>query len=684
MNSFKNLKLVYKIGGGFGLIIIILIVVFGISNNNLSTLNEDANIVNVASRLNQEALDLRGQVSDYMLNPTEDNASEINRIINEMNNTINSSQEEYSNRDRLVELMVESETLLDGYYSGINHFFEITNRRSEIRNFYTQQENILLNTSDELIDRRITAVNQVIERERPTFQIMQENNFRAYSNQLRRLIDEITRISRDYLLYIDDYETRISLYEEIENKINQAYSVIEEVQPQIINMDDISSFTNIEEALYEVEVAFDELVTLEAEADEIEDNLLISGGQFINYMEEVQDTYQNSFNQVRADFSRDLLVSAIIALIIALLTSIIVTRGITGPISRLVEVAEAGKKGDLTKDINIDQKDEIGILADSFQQMINNLRQMINHIQEVSNNLAASSQEMSASSEEMSASASEVGRAIEEVASGAQEQSAQVQDTKYIINQLTTEINKIKDMSINMDKEADQVVKNINNGNKAVKDSIEEVMQVKVRSKNVSKSINELGDLSNKIGEIIEIINGISAQTNLLALNAAIEAARAGEAGRGFSVVADEIRELAEESSKSTEEIGRLIERIQNGVNSSITEMKSTNDAVSSSVESIEKTENSFKEIREVAKSLENMIEDITQRTELMSKSSNKVDRSVEEVAAISDQSSANAEEVSASSEEQAASTIEIVNTAESLAEMAEELAKTIAEFKIK
>ncbi len=684
MKKFRDLNLGVKIGGGFGLIIIILLIIVALANNNLGMLDDNANIVNTADLLNENAVRVRLYVRDYILNSSEEIIEDKDKLIAQMNARIENGRDEFSDRERFQELMGQSENLLETYDNEISNLVEITNRREEIRDFYSEQELLLIEVTDNFIDRRTTAINRAITQNRPQLEVELENDLGRQSNQLRRMIDELTRLSRDYIIYLDDYERRMDLFSQIEESIAEASSLVEELESQIIFMGDLNALGEITEALDQVEMAFADLVELENEADEVEENLLTAGDQFIGYMEEVENVYQAEFDQVRAGFQRSLLISAIIALIIAIITSVFVTKSITGPVSKLVEIAIAGKDGDLTKDIMIDQDDEIGVLASSFQQMINNLRNMIQQIQRVSENLASSSEEMSASSEEMSASANEIGRAIEEVASGSQEQSAQVDETRTNVNGLSEEIDQISNMSAKMDQESEQVVDNINKGNQAVQESIEQVKKVRNRSDNVTESINELGELSSKIGDIIEIINGIAAQTNLLALNAAIEAARAGEAGRGFSVVADEIRELAEESSQSTEEIGRLITEIQNGVNDAIKEMDSTNSAVGNSVESIQVTEQSFEEIRKVAISLEDLIENIAVKTDEMALSSNNVNKAIEEVAAISDQASANAQQVAASSEEQAASTQEVVGAAQELAEMAEELAATVDRFKIK
>ncbi|ADO77320.1 methyl-accepting chemotaxis protein [Halanaerobium praevalens] len=360
------------------------------------------------------------------------------------------------------------------------------------------------------------------------------------------------------------------------------------------------------------------------------------------------------------------------------------TRRINKSLAKTINLADNIAAGNLqVNNLELKRDDEIAKLAKALNKMKNNIKFMISDIDKIANNLFDSSGKLSTSSQEVTERSKKVGASIAEVAAGSEKQSTQVKRANKSIKELDQEINEVENNSQAMDAQANQAIDNIAEGNENINKSIDKIKSVKDNSHQTAQDVNNLGELSNKIGDIVELINKIAEQTNLLALNAAIEAARAGEAGRGFSVVADEIRELAEESATATDQINNLIKRIQKSVNNAVGKMKANEEVVDASVEVIVGTGKSFAKIKEATLKLSNLIENISSKTSKISQNSKAVKLTIEEIAAVSKTSVTKSDEVAQTSTEQINSTQEIVKGTDNLAEMAAKLKKAINQFSL-
>lgn len=381
-------------------------------------------------------------------------------------------------------------------------------------------------------------------------------------------------------------------------------------------------------------------------------------------------------------------------LIIVILTSIIIaaiviyffSRSMSKPVLSVTQQAELLAEGDLRHEIPkkyMRRKDELGNLTRAFAEMNKNFREVISGITNTSEQVAASSEELSSSGEQVGETAEQVGATIQAVASGAEEQSAQIEETRGNLSGLIQQIDEVNKGTNTMRDSTDIMMESVNKGSISIDNSIQKIKNVKSHTEGVSKVIAELGNASDQIGQIVELISSIAEQTNLLALNAAIEAARAGEAGRGFSVVADEIRDLAEESAGATDRITNLIKEIRNGVHTAVNKMDESISTVNDSVTTIEEDGYIFKEISGEAKKVKKIINNVTQNVQTMTETSYTFEQTMEEIASVSREFAGSSEEVAASSEEQIAATEEIISSSKKLAEMADNLSISIKRFKI-
>ncbi|MGD0887326.1 MAG: methyl-accepting chemotaxis protein [Thermodesulfovibrionales bacterium] len=349
-------------------------------------------------------------------------------------------------------------------------------------------------------------------------------------------------------------------------------------------------------------------------------------------------------------------VCAVIALILAILFTFLITVSITRPLKEGVGVMEQLSKGNLAVDINIRSHDEVGQLLDAMKVTIENLKATITAIQSSAQSVASASEELSASSGQMSRGVAEQSGRSAQIATSSSEMSQTILD---IAKNAADIASSAKEASVRA-----------KDGKAIVNESAAEVNEI---ANSVSKSarlITSLGERSKQIGEIINVIKDIADQTNLLALNAAIEAARAGEQGRGFAVVADEVRKLAERTTKATSEIGGMIGAIQNEVGIAVNSMDEANNRVELGVQGVTKAGESLNTIVASVDSLQSMVQQIATATDEMSTVSETINCDIETIAKVSQDTSSGSGQIAAS--------------ASDLARLSSDLQRVVGQFRMK
>lgn len=378
--------------------------------------------------------------------------------------------------------------------------------------------------------------------------------------------------------------------------------------------------------------------------------------------------------------------------IILIVFSIVIGVGITLYMSRIIAkpivmMADAAHKiadGDLSIDtIIVNNNDEIGDLANSFNTMTESLRTVIRNVLDASQQVAASSQELSASSEETTSATEEMASTINELAIGSSKQAEDATQTSIVVGQIATSVQNVAENANKVSIASQNVSEEANGGLQEAKKAIKKIEQIKQVTEESTNVVRVLGNESIKIGEIVETIKGISDQTNLLALNAAIEAARAGEEGRGFAVVAEEVRKLAEQSATSALEIAELINKIQVDTQRVVDVMDVTNKEVEEGVVAVNETGKYFGMIVDDINSITSEIQQVSSAVQQIASGSQSVNEAMENIVSVSEETAASTEQMSAASEEQAAAMVQVANSAQELAKLAEDLQLNVSTFRI-
>jgi len=330
--------------------------------------------------------------------------------------------------------------------------------------------------------------------------------------------------------------------------------------------------------------------------------------------------------------------ATVLALFVGILAAWVITRQITLPLKQTLIAVDRVASGDLTHNLNIQRRDELGQVQGGIQRMTLSLRALIGGISDSVTQIASAAEELSAVTEQTSAGVNSQKVETDQVATAMHQMTATVQE-------VARNAEEASEAALAADQQARE-------GDKVVNEAIAQIERLANEVGHSTTAMGELKRESDKIGSVLDVIKSVAQQTNLLALNAAIEAARAGEAGRGFAVVADEVRSLAQRTQKSTEEIEDLIAGLQSGTQQVATIMDNSRELTVSSVELTRRAGGSLESITRTVSAIQAMNQQIAAAAEQQSATAEEINRSVLNVRDVSEQTSAASEETAASSVE--------------------------------
>ncbi len=381
-----------------------------------------------------------------------------------------------------------------------------------------------------------------------------------------------------------------------------------------------------------------------------------------------------------------ILLIAIIFIVISIILTNVIGSGISKPIVETVEYANQIAKLDLTQIVAqkyIDRKDEVGSLAKSLQKITGGLHDIVADINSSSEQMASSAEELTATSQQAATSANEVAKTVEEIAESASEQAKHTEDGSSQVSQLGITVERVHGYIGNVTNSSNKVTEIVTEGLKEM-DSLSQITKESTHAiSEIYQVINQTNKSSEKIGEASSVIESIATQTNLLSLNAAIEAARAGEAGKGFSVVAEEVKKLAEQSADSIKVIHGIVNELQSNISHAVQTMNRVTAISEEQASSVNNSKERYHLIAQAMKDTIQVVNQLSNSGDEMNVMREDILLVLQSMSAIAEENAAASEETAAATEEQTASVKEVAEASDSLAELAVKLHSLVAKFKI-
>ncbi|MCD5980590.1 methyl-accepting chemotaxis protein [Pseudomonas sp. CDFA 611] len=616
-----NLGMAKKLGVGFTLVLLLTALVAAIGVWSLKSISAHFDDLNQMSSLNSGLLKVRLLEQEYALRSDPKIVEQLHVGVDELNAL---AEQLKSQSPASESRMTEVQQTLGAYRRSFDQFVDISQSKDIALEMASWSVSSVANNLDVLQagladdgayelkvskgeqgSEFIEQANQVSQVSKLMMQAMDEARVRLDKSRKTGTGDEV-RTGK--ITQADDAK---ALVEELKGVVkDEGYqTVLGEVSTHIVNFTEkLNEYTDLLDSEAKVSLQ------LAANATQV--------------VEQVKQAYSAEDQSMQAQLTTNTLQiigSSVVALLVGVIASLLITRLIVRPLRSVIATAQRIAAGDLSGSIDVRRKDEIGQLMLAMQQMGAGLSGIVSGLQAGIDQLASSAHSLSAVTEQTNREVSHQQEETEQVATAMNQMTATVHDVARNAEQAALA--------------AQSADEKVDSGQTVVRQSLQRIEQLASSSASAIDSIENLSNEIQNIGTVLGVIKSVAEQTNLLALNAAIEAARAGEQGRGFAVVADEVRALARRTQQSTEEIERLVSSLRSGASASVAQIQSSGELVRLAVSDALQTESALGSIAVAVSMIQQMNQQIAAAAEQQTSVAEEINRSVTNIRASADQS---------------------------------------------
>ncbi|MGE8080082.1 methyl-accepting chemotaxis protein [Peribacillus loiseleuriae] len=529
-----------------------------------------------------------------------------------------------------------------------------------------------------VINKSNEEAKNIVEKELPLL-IANEQMAKTMANRIST--------ARGYVLYGGDYKDLFNDYTE-EGKRNEAIvrgiGASEEFDNLINKTVEWRTFV-AKEVFEEYDKGNKELARQNlAEKDQVVREIMAG-------YEELASKSQDSINETESniiEYGKKTLFIATIVTILVILVSIaaalITSNIIAKPIIKVMERMKLITNGDLSNEpLATKSQDEVGQLVVATNEMNHNIRELLSEINVVSGSIAGQSEELTQSANEVNAGSQQIATTMQGLVAGTESEARTASELASLMGLFSTSVQEANAIGESIQKASNEVFQMTSEGSQLMESSNKQMAKIDQIVQESVQKVQGLDVKSHEISKLVSVIQEIADQTNLLALNAAIEAARAGEHGRGFAVVADEVRKLAEQVSTSVTDITDIVAGIQDESSLVTQSLQDGYKEVKQGTIQIKMTRETFAGINSAVTEMTNSIKTVSENLSSIASNSEKMNESISEIAAISEESAAGIEQTSASSQQISSSMEEVANSSDDLAKLAEKLNGLVHQFKL-